>query len=96
MRAVKPEEFRMLQGATDEGAQPNGIWGHLGDPAAAVGHLEVEGDEVESVVVFPLVEAGVDFAGVLIEQFGLEPLLLGRAHCVLLEVVVLFHDTDFF
>jgi len=37
----------MLQGAAHEGSQPNGVGGHLGNPAAAaVGHLHVQGDEL--------------------------------------------------
>ncbi len=42
-RAGELEEFGVLQGAADEGAQRDGVWGHFGDPAAAVGHLQVEG-----------------------------------------------------
>lgn len=86
----------MLQGAAHKGAQPDGIGCHFGYPAAAVGHFHVQRDEIELVDVFPVIEAGVDFAGVLVEQFGAEALLLGRAQCVLLEEIVLFHGTDFF
>ena len=86
----------MLQGAAHEGAQPHRIWSNLRDPAAAVGHLHVEGNEVELVDVLPLVEPGVDFAGVAVEQFGEAQLLLGRAHSVLLEEIVLFHCTILF
>lgn len=60
----------MVQGCLDEGAEPEGIRGHFGHPATTVGHLEVEGDEVEPVAVFPLVEAGVDFRGVPIEELS--------------------------
>lgn len=63
--ALVLEELRMLQGGLDKGAKPDGILGHFGHPAAAVGHLEVEGNEIEPVVVFPLVEAGIDFLIVL-------------------------------
>ena len=74
----------MVQGGLDEGAEPHGVWGHFGHPAAAVGHLEVEGDEVESVAVFPLVEAGVDFRGVPVEELGVAQLLPGRHFAVCL------------
>ncbi len=86
----------MLQGAADEGTQPDGVGSYFGHPAAAVGHLQVKGDEIELVNVFPVVEAGIDFNGVLVKLFGEETLLLGRAQCVLLEEIVLFHGTDFF
>ena len=74
------EQFGVLQGAADEGAQRDGVWGHFGDPAAAVGHLQVKGDEVETVVVSPVVETGEDLSGVPVEEL----------------VVFCFHGTDFF
>ena len=79
-RAGELEEFGVLQGAADKGAERDGVWGHFGDPAAAVGHLQVEGDEVETVVVSPVVETGEDLSGMPVEELG----------------VVCFHGTDFF
>ena len=87
----------MLQGAADEGAQPYGIWCYLCHPACtAIGHLHVQGNEIEPVIILPLVEVGVDVYGVLVKEFGVEQLPGGRAQCVLLEEIVLVHDTDFF
>lgn len=86
----------MLQGAAHEGTKPHWIRSNLGHPAAAVGHLEVEGDEVEPVFVFPLVKAGVDFRGAPVELLGVELLLRGRHFAVCLEEIVLLHGTDFF
>ena len=86
----------MFQGAAHERAKPDWIRGHFGYPAAAVGHLEVEGNEVEPVAVFPLVKAGIDFRGVPVEELGVEQLLLRRHFAVRLEEIVLLHGTDFF
>lgn len=44
--AFELEQLRMFQGAAHEGAQSNKIWSNLGHPAATVGHLYVEGNEV--------------------------------------------------
>ena len=95
--ALELEERGMREGRLDERAQPHGIRGELrSDAANAVGHLHIEGDEEETVTVFPVVIATVDEVSVLIERLGEETLLLGRAHCVLLEETVFVHDTDFF
>ena len=96
LRAFELKEIRMLQGAAHEGAQPHRIRSNLGHPAAAVGHFQVKGNEVEPVNVFPLVKAGIDFRCVLVEQLGVEQLLLRRTPFVCLEEIVLFHGTDFF
>ncbi len=92
------EEIGMPEDVPDERAQPYGVGGYLGRPAGAgVGHLQVEGDEVESADALPLVEAFIDFQAVLVEELGVEQLLGSRTHCaLLLEEGVLFHDTDFF
>ena len=66
------------------------------DAVDGVGHLQVQGDEIEPVIVFPDVDVLVDGVGILVELLGEEALLLGRAQCVLLEEVVFVHDTDFF
>ena len=94
--AFELKQLRMLQGAAHKGAKPHRIWSNLGHPAAAVGHLEVEGDEIEPVFVFPLVEAGVDFRRVPVEELGVAQLLPGRHFSVRLEEIVLLHGTDFF
>ena len=57
---------------------------------------DINGAEIEPVDVFPVIETGVDFIGVLVERFGLEPLLHGRTRCVLREELIFVHDTDFF
>lgn len=80
-----------------EGTQPHGIRGQFGgDSGDAVGHLQIQRDEVEPVDAFPVVEVLVDGVGVLIERFGEETLLLGRAQCALPDENVFVHDTDFF
>lgn len=87
----------MLQRAMDERAEPNRIRCNLCHPTgAAIGHLQIKGNEVELVVVLPFIEAGIDFRGMLVEQFGVEQLLGSRALSALLEKIVLVHDTDFF
>ena len=53
-------------------------------------------NEVELVNKLPLIEPGVDFRCILVEQFGVEQLLLRRTMPVFLEEIVLFHGTDFF
>lgn len=72
VRAVVLEQVRMLQGAADEGTQPDGVGSYFGHPAAAVGHFQVEGDEIELVNVFPVVEAGIDFNGVTTREYRTE------------------------
>ena len=94
--ALVLEEAGMFQGGFDEGTEPDRIRGHFGHPAAAEGHLEVEGDEIEPVAVFPLVKAGIDFRGVFVKQSGVGLLLPGRHFAVCLEEIVLLHGTDFF
>lgn len=87
----------MVPDGLNEGAQPHGIWGQFGDDAVdAVGHLQVQGDEVEPVDVLPVVEVLVNDVGVLVERLGEETLLLGRAQCALPDENVFVHDTDFF
>ncbi len=76
--ALELEQRRMLQGAAHKGAKPNRIWSNLSNPAAAVCHLHVEGNEVEPVDVLPHLKAGIDFRCVLVEQLGVEQLLLRR------------------
>jgi hypothetical protein len=56
----------------------------------------VERDEIEAVVVLPVIETGIDLISVNVEQFGEETLLLIRAQSGLTEEIVLVHDTDFF
>lgn len=91
------EQVRMLKGTAHEGAEPYWIRSHFSNPAATIGHLQIQGNEVELVNVFPVIIAGVDFYGVLVKHFGEAQLLLGRVQCDLLEEIVLFvHDTDFF
>ena len=91
------EKVGMVPDGLDEGAQPNGVGGQLGgDSSDTVGHLQVQGDEVEPVDVFPVVEADVKLVRVGIERLGEETLLLGRAQCVLPDENVFVHDTDFF
>ena len=87
----------MVPDGLDEGAQPYGVRGQLGDDAVdAVGHLHVQRDEVEPVDVLPIVEVLEDGVGVLVERLGEETLLLSRAQCALLDENVFVHDTDFF
>lgn len=81
----------------DEGAQPHRIRGQFRYNAVdGVGHLHVQGNEVEPINFFPVIETPVDFVGVLVERFGEKTLLLGRAQYVLLEELIFVHDTDFF
>ena len=95
--ALVLEQLRIFQCAADEGAQPHRVRGHLGHNSIdAVSHLQIEGNEVELVYVFPLIEAGIDGVCVLVERFGKEPLLPGGAQRVPFEKKVLFHGTDFF
>ena len=87
----------MLQCTADKGAKPDRVWSQFGDYATdAVGHLQIQGDEIKPINVLPIVKVLVDGVGVGIERLGEETLLLGRAQCVLLEEVVFVHDTDFF
>jgi hypothetical protein len=87
----------MLQGATDKGTQPYRIWSEFADnPGHAIDHLQIQGNEKESVIVLPFVEMGVNHVGVTVEGFCEETLFLGRAQCVLLEELIFVHDTDFF
>jgi len=58
--------------------------------------LHEEGNEVELVIVLPFIEMGIDFRGMLVEQFGVEQLLGSMAFSALLEEIVLVNDTDFF
>jgi hypothetical protein len=82
----------VIEGAADEGAQPDGVGGHLGDdPANGVGHLHVQGDEVKTVNALPLIEAGADLRGVTVKQFGVGQKSGVGTRCVLLEKVVLVH-----
>ena len=90
------KQFWMLQVTANKGSEPYRVRSNLGDPAHAVGHLHVERDEVETVVVLPVIETGIDLVRVDVEQFGEETLLLGRAQSGLTEEIVLVHDTDFF
>ena len=66
------EQVRMLQGAADEGTQPDGVGSYFGHPAATVGHFQVKRDEIELVNVFPVVEAGIDFNGVTTREYRTE------------------------
>ena len=88
----------MLQSAANERPQPNWIRSHLNRfPGDAINHLRIQGNKVETVDVLPLLEAGVNHAGVAVEHFSVEHLLLGRTRPALPEEIVLvFHDTDFF
>ena len=87
----------MVPDGLDEGTQPNGVRGQLGgDSGDAVGHLQVQRDEVEPVDVLPVVEVLEDGVGVLVERLGEETLLLRRAQCALPDENVFVHDTDFF
>ena len=87
----------MVESVLDEGAQPYRIRSQLADkPCDAIGHLQIQGDEVELINVLPFIESGVEFVCVGIERLGEETLFLGRAQCVLLEEIVFVHDTDFF
>jgi len=87
----------MLQCTTHKRSKPYRIRSDLSYPSGtAVGHLHKEGNEVELVIVLPFIETGIDFRGMLVEQFGVEQLLGSRAHSALLEEIVLVHDTDFF
>lgn len=97
VRAFVLEEVGMLQCAADERAEPYRVGRYLSRPSGtAVSHLHEEGNEVEFVVVLPFIKAGIDFRGMLVEQFGVEQLLGSRAFSALLEEIVLVHDTDFF
>ena len=79
----------MLLCAADERSEPNRIRSHLcHPPGAAVGHLHEEGNEVELVIVLPFIEMGIDFRGMLVEQFGVQQLLGSRAFSALLEEIV--------
>lgn len=86
----------MFQITTNERAQPYRVRGDFCYPPHAVGHLHVERNEIEPVVVLPVVETSIDLVRVDVEQFGEETLLLGRAQSGLTEEIVLVHDTDFF
>ncbi len=81
----------------DERTQPHRIWSQLGsDASGCIGHLQIEGDEVETVDALPVIEAGVNHIGVTVEGCGEQTLLFGRTVSVLLEEFVFVHNTDFF
>ena len=61
-----------------------------------VSHPHIQGDEIEPVIVFPVVETSIDLESVVVELFSEETLLLVRAKKALSEVIVLAHDTDLF
>ena len=42
--------------------------------------MHIQRDEIETVIVLPVVESCVDFVCVLVEQFGVEQLLGGRTY----------------
>ena len=87
----------MVPDGLDEGTQPNGVGSQLGDDAVdAVGHLQVQRDEVEPVDALPVIEVLEDGVCVLVERLGEETLLLRRAQCALPDENVFVHDTDFF
>ena len=71
---------------------------HLSNPSgAAVGHLHEEGNEVEPVIVLPVIETGIDFRAMLVEQFCVEQLLGGRVFSALyLEKLYLSMIQTFF
>jgi len=96
LRASDLEQLRMFQVTTNERAQPYRVRGDLSNPAHAVGHLHVEGNKVETIVVLPVIETAINLVCVDVEQFGEETLLLGRAQSGLTEEIVLVHDTGFF
>ena len=56
----------------------------------------MERDEVKLVDVLPIIEMVKDFDGIVVEQIGVEALVLGRVRSALAEEIVLVHDTDFF
>ena len=87
----------MVPDGLDEGTQPNGVGSQFGgDSGDAVGHLQVQRNEVEPVDVFPVIETGVELVRVGIERFGEQTLLLSRAQCALPDENVFVHNTDFF
>jgi len=87
----------MLQCTTHKRSEPYRIRSDFGRPSGtAVGHLHEDGNEIEPVIDRPFIETGIDFRGMLVEQFGVEQLLGGRAFSALLKEIVLVHDTDFF
>ena len=86
----------MFKGTADKGTQPDWIRGNFSNPTHAVGHLKIERDEIELVVVLPVGKVFIDFPGIDVEEFGEETLLLGRAWSTLSEEIVLVHDTDLF
>lgn len=64
----------MHQAVPDEGAQVDGTIGHGdGMTADAVGHVELQRDEVEAVDVFPVIEPTEDFPVVPEIENGVEP-----------------------
>ena len=97
LRTTVLEELRVLQGAAHQRTHPDGVGGYLEDlPSDGIGHLQVKGNEVDAVIVLPVIVAGIDGGGVLVELPGEEALLLGGTHGVPAEETDPCHDTDFF
>ena len=67
----------MLDGVPDEGAQVDGTIGHRdGMTSDRIGHVQLQGDEVEAVDVFPVIVPVDDFAVVPEIEDCVEPELV--------------------
>ena len=70
----------MHKAVPDEGAQVDGTIGHRdGMTANAIGHIELQRDEVEAVDVFPVIEPTEDFPVVPEIENGVVPKLVVEA-----------------
>ena len=101
LRAAEREQIRMLQAISDEGSQVNGAIGHGdGMTADAVGHVELQWNEVEAVNIFPIIEPTEDFPVVPEIKDCVEPVLIiklaGKGLNFCKTVVRITHDYRFF
>ena len=87
----------MIESTLHEGTQPHRVGCQFRRyPGNAIGHLHIQGDEIETLDVFPRIEMGVNHIGVTVKGFGEQTLLLGRTESVLLEEFVLSMIQTFF
>ena len=70
-RAFELKQLRILQDGSYEGAQVEWPIGHADAMAVdGVGHVQLQGDEVEAVDALPVVETSIDFVRVADEKGG--------------------------
>ena len=90
----------MFEGVPDEGAQVDGTIGHGdGMTSDGVGHVQLQGDKVEAVDVFPVIVPADDFAVVPEIEDGVEPELVVKVKRLGLNLgkaIRITHKTDKF